>query len=763
MPAPAIRAVDLGKRFRLGERPSRYRTLRERLAGAAALRSRAGRSAAGEGTVWALRGVSFTIQPGEVVGLAGANGAGKSTLLKILSRITEPTAGHAEVRGRVGSLLEVGTGFHPELTGRENIFLNGAILGMKRVEIERRFDEIVDFAEVENFLDTPVKRYSSGMHLRLAFAVAAHFQPDILLVDEVLAVGDAAFQSRCLGKMAEVAGEGRTVLLVSHNMSAVRRLARRTLVLEGGALAFDGPVDEGIRRYLQAGAANQTNPRDLALRRRWGSGEGRVERVASFNGAGNETAQLASGEPFSIEIEVAFRRPIGRFVLGVDLKAVDGLPLSSIRSDAQGILYGPLPEGGRLRARLRIPGLPLAPGPYTFDAWGKPNHGEKFDHVYDALRIELQSHGVFAAESRRRQQSGLLLIDGEWSEAARPAQGVRNSEAARTAENRNAQECAEPGASPMAPRSPSPPGKEASRWPEFYILGAPKCGTTALYSFLKSHPEIFLPDVKEPHYFAADLGGYREVRSREDYRALFTEAGGRLAGEASVFYLYSRVAAAHILAERPDAKFLVLLRNPVDLAASLHAHLLWRRQEDCDELAEAWRRQDERLRGRLTPGRCRFPFRLQYGRIARLGEQVERLLETAPRGQVHFVLLEDLAARPGGACRGVLRFLGVGEQYALPRLPRVNGSRARRFASLDRVLAQPPPALRGAKQWIETRAGVRLRPGVRALRNWNDRWNRRPRQPLPKGPFRSQLVEEFRPDVEKLARLIGRDLSHWHA
>ena len=213
------------------------------------------RSAPRRSDFWALKDVSFEVPPGEVLGVVGRNGAGKSTLLKVLSRITEPTTGRVELRGRVGSLLEVGTGFHPELTGRENIYLNGAILGMKRREIARKFDEIVAFAEVEQFLDTPVKRYSSGMYMRLAFAVAAHLEPEILLVDEVLAVGDAEFQKKCLGKMGDVAGEGRTVLFVSHNMGAVQTVCRRALLLDHGRVKMIGPAEEVVAEYLKAGEA----------------------------------------------------------------------------------------------------------------------------------------------------------------------------------------------------------------------------------------------------------------------------------------------------------------------------------------------------------------------------------------------------------------------------------------------------------------------------------------------------------------------------
>lgn len=256
MSEPIIQVEGLGKRYRISHRSEgqSYVALRDVVASAVAspLRRLRGRSHAASTTedFWALKNVSFELSQGDVLGVIGRNGAGKSTLLKILSRITEPTKGRVTLRGRVASLLEVGTGFHPELTGRENIFLNGAILGMGRTEITRKFDEIVAFAETETFLDTPVKRYSSGMYMRLAFAVAAHLEPDVLVVDEVLAVGDAEFQKKCLGKMHDVSRGGRTVLFVSHNLAAVQALCNRAIWLDEGAVAWDGSVEEGIGRYL---------------------------------------------------------------------------------------------------------------------------------------------------------------------------------------------------------------------------------------------------------------------------------------------------------------------------------------------------------------------------------------------------------------------------------------------------------------------------------------------------------------------------------
>jgi lipopolysaccharide transport system ATP-binding protein len=250
--APAITVEGLSKRYRIGELQASYGTLRESLV-RTARRLAGGPHRHHHEVIWALRDVSFDVPEGQVVGVIGRNGAGKSTLLKLLTRITTPTEGRGEIRGRVGSLLEVGTGFHPELTGRENVFLNGSVLGMKRREIGGKLDEIVEFAGIERFIDTPVKRYSSGMYVRLAFAVAAHLEPEILLVDEVLAVGDAEFQRRCLGRMQDFGESGRTVLFVSHNMQAIARLCERTILLDDGTVVRDGPSAEVVANYLQTG------------------------------------------------------------------------------------------------------------------------------------------------------------------------------------------------------------------------------------------------------------------------------------------------------------------------------------------------------------------------------------------------------------------------------------------------------------------------------------------------------------------------------
>ncbi len=321
----AIHTENLGKQYTIGQRPAAYTTLRESLS--TAFSSPAKRLGAGNGVdnkFWALRDVSFDVMKGQVLGVIGRNGAGKSTLLKLLSRVTEPTEGKAVINGRVGSLLEVGTGFHPELTGRENISLNGAILGMKHAEVERKFDEIVSFAEVEQFIDTPVKRYSSGMYLRLAFAVAAHLEPEILVVDEVLAVGDAEFQRKCLGKMSDVAQQGRTVLFVSHNMSAILRLTDETIVIEKGHLAMRAPTPQAVDYYLSAGFSQEGQ-------RMWQPDEIPAD-AAPFkpvairvrNPKGEIVDTLRSTEPVDVEVEYELDAPITGLRVGIYLLSMRG-------------------------------------------------------------------------------------------------------------------------------------------------------------------------------------------------------------------------------------------------------------------------------------------------------------------------------------------------------------------------------------------------------------------------------------------------------
>ncbi|HEV2844589.1 MAG TPA: ABC transporter ATP-binding protein [Thermoanaerobaculia bacterium] len=389
MSAIALRAQDLGKRYRIASARRRPNTLRDALAGS--LRRITERGDKRTETFWALRDVSFEIGRGDVVGIVGANGAGKSTLLKILARITEPTTGKAEVHGRVGSLLEVGTGFHSELTGRENVFLSGAILGMRRAEIARKFDEIVAFAEVERFIDTPVKHYSSGMGLRLAFAVAAHLEPEILIVDEVLAVGDARFQKKCLGKMQEASSrEGRTVLFVSHNMSAVQRLCNRCLLLEGGALVHAGPTAEVVARYLASQAASAALPRqwiDLSGARRAGTGEARVEAVQYAS-----PSEAAAHQPYPegpLEILAWIGAPAPCTVGNLAFTFYDAGGVKLVNADSLALGQTLALREGRNLVRLRIEALHLNPGVYSLGFWIAGPGGGVWDYAESALEIEV--------------------------------------------------------------------------------------------------------------------------------------------------------------------------------------------------------------------------------------------------------------------------------------------------------------------------------------------------------------------------------------
>jgi len=301
-----IKSQGLSKRYRIGAREAAYDTLREAIVKAAfrPFRRRPGQNGGPDGqTIWALKDVTFEVEPGEVVGIIGRNGAGKSTLLKILSRVTEPTAGRAELHGRVGSLLEVGTGFHPELTGRENIFLNGSILGMARQEISEKFDEIVAFSEMEQFIDTPVKRYSSGMYVRLAFAVAAHLQTEILFVDEVLAVGDASFQRKCLDKIEGVSQQGRTILFVSHNMPAITRLCRRAILIAEGKVQYDGSSHSAVSMYLGSGRGTTATREWPDLLKAPGNEIIRLRAVRVRTQDGDISDVIDIRQPLAIEVE----------------------------------------------------------------------------------------------------------------------------------------------------------------------------------------------------------------------------------------------------------------------------------------------------------------------------------------------------------------------------------------------------------------------------------------------------------------------------
>lgn len=421
---PAISVENLGKSYRVSHESGRkgYRTLRESLASIATAPLRRLRCTATDGAsseeFWALKDVNFEVRPGEVVGIIGRNGAGKSTLLKVLSRITKPTHGEIAVSGRVGSLLEVGTGFHPELTGRENIYLNGSILGMSKREISRRFDEIVAFAEVERFLDTPVKRYSSGMYVRLAFSVAAHLNPEVLFIDEVLAVGDASFQKKCLSRMGDVAAEGRTVLFVSHNMAAVKSICTTAYLFSGGRVADAGAVDRVVSAYLsEAGRLVQT---PLVERRdRTGRGDVRFCGFRVRGATGNRLGAWTTGEDAMIELDLRTRYELGPRPANLDVAVVlrdqhDAI-LTTLSSHFTGEGFSELGEA--LTVVCRLPKVPLLAGRYRVDLWcGISTDTE--DHILDAAVIDVDAGNFFNVLTDLRlpdpSRHGPIVIPQSW-------------------------------------------------------------------------------------------------------------------------------------------------------------------------------------------------------------------------------------------------------------------------------------------------------------------------------------------------------------
>jgi len=352
-------------------------------------------------TIWALKDVSFSVKRGEVVGIIGRNGAGKTTLLKILSRITEPTEGYAEIRGRVGSLLEVGTGFHPELTGRENIYLNGAILGMEKTEIDRKFDEIVAFAEVEKFIDTPVKYYSSGMHVRLAFAVAAHLEPEILLVDEVLAVGDAAFQKKCLGKMGDVAKEGRTVLFVSHNMGAIVTLCKRAILLYQGRVVANDSASIVTERYQSAylvHCAEWHRPESMPS-----SNDFYFISSRARNSDGETCFVFAGDQTIFIEVEYMIKRHLSECQVIANFENSQGMVLFPTGdTDSLGLL-GTAREPGKYHSEFVVPAHLLAPGLYTITLFATLLGHLMYDKVFRIITLEILTTGSVDPTSRRHR------------------------------------------------------------------------------------------------------------------------------------------------------------------------------------------------------------------------------------------------------------------------------------------------------------------------------------------------------------------------
>ncbi|MEW6378197.1 MAG: ABC transporter ATP-binding protein [bacterium] len=419
MSKPIISVCGIGKRYRLGmshARP-RYKTLRDTVADFFKAPFSGGKArwsnSSSSGPVrefWALRDISFDVRQGEVIGIIGRNGAGKSTLLKILSRITEPTEGEIRLRGRVASLLEVGTGFHPELTGRENIFMNGAILGMSRVEIRSRFDEIVAFAEIEKFLDTPVKRYSSGMYVRLAFAVAAHLEPEILLVDEVLAVGDAAFQKKCLGKMNDVARGGRTVLFVSHNMGAISSLCPRCIWLDAGHIRQIGETEPVVQSYLTSSDASGSDtilepPKTarVGFRRIWVSScDGRV------------LSEFDVKHPFLINLAIEVRVPVRDVDIGVLIESVHGsrVCFTNLSDSNDGSIIAL--EPGKYLCSLRVPGNFLVPDGYKILVEAHIPAVSKEDFHQDAVSFMIVDTGSRLRNIKDAWRYGCVLGNFDW-------------------------------------------------------------------------------------------------------------------------------------------------------------------------------------------------------------------------------------------------------------------------------------------------------------------------------------------------------------
>jgi lipopolysaccharide transport system ATP-binding protein len=420
---PIIKVRDLGKRYRLGKKTA-YLTIRERLSKVAGAPLRAGRAmlnarikdiGINASHFWALRDLSFDVNRGEVLGIIGRNGAGKSTLLKILSRITEPTEGRVELHGRVGSLLEIGTGFHPELSGRQNLYLSGTILGMRRAEITRKFEEIVDFAGVEKFIDTPVKHYSSGMYVRLAFAVAAYLETEILLVDEVLAVGDTSFQKKCLGKMSDVTREGRTILFVSHNMTAIESLCRSAMLIDEGAIRFHGNTAEALTRYASSalrgsGIVNlETHPG-----RKPGS-HPTMKAARMSSNSRHPSGQIVMSSDLSVRVEFSGDNPI-QPALGVTVRTAQGVPVFSV-SDRWVRSLSDRPPTKEACVECTIQAPPLLPGTYSVDLYlgdfGDPSWD--LDVVLDALCLDVIPADVLGTGLLPDSSRGLILCKATWS------------------------------------------------------------------------------------------------------------------------------------------------------------------------------------------------------------------------------------------------------------------------------------------------------------------------------------------------------------
>ena len=405
---PVVHAEGLGKLYRIARAGA---SEGHSFADSARRLLRASNWSRGREGFWALQDVSFDVDQGEILGIVGANGAGKSTLLKILARITDPTEGRAEIRGRLGSLLEVGTGFHPELTGRDNVMLNGAILGMRRAEIVRRFDEIVEFSGIERFIDVPVKFYSSGMYVRLAFSIAAHLDPDVLVVDEVLAVGDIDFQRKCLGRIDEVANEGRTIIFVSHNLATVSALCTRAILIEKGRLVAEGGVRDVLERYVASTVTEVgTSLRDRLDRR--GSGRLRFSGVRITGPAGGPV--VGEDAEFLLEYDAEPPTDLGNVMVGVAVYGAMGEPVFVCSSRVSGQEFEHAPGAGVFCCS--IPRLPLLPGHYTLNVYAEVN-GLLADWIENAHAFDVTEGDFFGSGQLPPNSHGSLVVNHSWSVA----------------------------------------------------------------------------------------------------------------------------------------------------------------------------------------------------------------------------------------------------------------------------------------------------------------------------------------------------------
>jgi lipopolysaccharide transport system ATP-binding protein len=384
----AIRAENISKQYQIGTVPElRHDTLRDRVVESLTRYWQNGHNRSNDTMIWALKDISFEVSPGEIIGVIGRNGAGKSTLLKILARITKATTGIVEIHGNIGSLLEVGTGFHPELTGRENVYLNGAILGMRKAEIQRQFDAIVDFAGIEKFIETPVKRYSSGMYVRLAFAVAAHLDTDILLVDEALAVGDASFQQKSMGKLNEASKSGRTILLVSHNMGLISRLATRVLCIENGKSHFFGDASGAISSYLQ----NDSNSSRQRLSQHTNRLPGMTTALLSariIDGKGRDRHVFSTGDVWCLEVEYSCKDGVRLAGASFDILTTAGMLVGSWSTFMGSLPPHSIPSSGKIM--FRLPELPLCPGDYSVNVALAIDQRYLYDKVANALTFSVE-------------------------------------------------------------------------------------------------------------------------------------------------------------------------------------------------------------------------------------------------------------------------------------------------------------------------------------------------------------------------------------